>query len=151
MTDLWRIPLPKLVDKADAEWSHYIRLRDSSMDEDGNWWGACITCTGLILVRDSDGHWKSSAQCGHYLTREHMSTRYLDTNTHLQCEFCNTVWDKREMLQAYEDALVERYGAGIIDELNRTKNIHGLQKFGRPQIIEAIDYAKRSVSDMLST
>lgn len=149
MTDMWKMPLPKLIDRVDIEWSHYIRMRDSSVQMDGSRCGECFTCGNMITVKDAQGKWQSSAQCGHFITRGNLPTRFLDENTHLQCEFCNTVWDKQEMQQAYEDALLERYGVNTLNILNDLKNKHGLAKYGRAQIIDAYDYARKGISDML--
>lgn len=54
----------KLKDTLDKVFSEYIRLRD--VREDGTF--ICISCNNGFPYEVSD--------CGHYISREHMSTRF---------------------------------------------------------------------------
>jgi 5-methylcytosine-specific restriction endonuclease McrA len=67
----------KLVLKLDTIFSEFIRLRDS--DHQGIC--KCITCGEYKHWREMD--------CGHFLSREHMGTRWEEENCHAQCQSCN--------------------------------------------------------------
>ena len=58
----------KLKDTLDKVFSEYIRLRD--VREDGTF--ICISCNNGFPYEVSD--------CGHYISREHMSTRFSEEN-----------------------------------------------------------------------
>lgn len=62
----------KLIKEADRVFSIYIRGRDS--------WKPCCTCWTP---------WTENAQCGHFLSRRHYQTRWLEQNAHGQCYRCN--------------------------------------------------------------
>lgn len=91
-------------------WRHFslfIRNRD-------NW--TCITCgayreqgTGLM-------------QAGHYVARGlSENLRYSERNVFAQCTQCNK-W-KHGNMQVYAIKLVEKFGAGILSELNEQKKV----------------------------
>lgn len=62
---------------ADKWFSIYIRLRD--VGEDG--YGHCCSCGKRLFWRDGDA--------GHFIPRQHRSTRFHQKNVHLQCRKCN--------------------------------------------------------------
>ena len=61
-----------LVRKLDAIFSLYVRLRDT--DENG--YGKCITSGQIIHFKDAD--------CGHFISRNNMATRFNEKNCNLQ-------------------------------------------------------------------
>lgn len=61
---------------ADTYFSRYIRLSHSS---DGQC--TCYTCGSIIDIKEVDN--------GHYMKREHKSTRYHENNCRPQCKTCN--------------------------------------------------------------
>lgn len=63
----------------DRWFSLYIRLRDS----DANGFGRCISCGKLVHYKEAD--------CGHFINRQHMNTRYDERNCNLQCRSCLTL------------------------------------------------------------
>lgn len=65
-----------LVKKLDAVFSIYIRRRYAVNDI-----AKCVTC-------GKEDHWKS-LQCGHFMSRKHMSTRWNEDNCQVQCAGCN--------------------------------------------------------------
>ena len=85
--------------KLDRVFSEYIRLRDTEgHTKDGYF--RCISC-GQIKPY-------SQADCGHYIGRQHMATRYNEINCNAQCRFCNRF---NEGLKAgYRNGLVQKYG-----------------------------------------
>jgi hypothetical protein len=65
-----------LVKKLDTVFSIYIRRRYAVNDI-----AKCVTC-------GKEEHWKS-LQCGHFMSRKHMSTRWNEDNCQVQCAGCN--------------------------------------------------------------
>ena len=93
----------------DRVYSIYIRRKYA----DANGFAECFTCG----VRK---HWKE-LQNGHYVSRAHNNTRFDDFNCHVQCMGCNVF--KHGNMDMYALRLREKYGEGILEELNRRKNI----------------------------
>lgn len=108
--------------RADKEFAHYVRLRDSWY-EDGAWVGLCITCERKCLVIDANGRWQKPNGWGHYITRGNYTLRYLEENTNLQCGHCNAWMDKEEMLGRYRKALDLKYGRGTAAKLRRLSKL----------------------------
>jgi hypothetical protein len=94
--------------KLDRVFSEFIRLRDAS----ANGYVRCISC-GKI------DHWKE-VDCGHYVNRKHLSTRWNEKNCNAQCRACNR-FDEGNML-GYTKGLVKKYGHSILDELDMLKH-----------------------------
>ena len=67
----------KLIAKLDTVFSEYIRLRDSNKEGICK----CITCGEYKHWREMDA--------GHFISREHMATRWEEENAHAQCPSCN--------------------------------------------------------------
>lgn len=65
-----------LIAKLDTVFSTYIRRRYSMNDI-----SKCVTC-------GKKDHW-SKLQCGHFMSRKHMSTRWNEDNCQVQCAGCN--------------------------------------------------------------
>jgi hypothetical protein len=94
--------LSALETKLDRVFSEYIRLKDA--DEGGT--VACVTCGKLLFWRD--------AHCGHFIKRQHRSTRWEPTNCAPQGAECNTFRGGcQDEFAAY---IVKRYG---LSEFNR--------------------------------
>lgn len=68
-----------LVKKLDREISLYVRLRDSRMY--GYKAFKCISCGRVLPFEDGD--------CGHFIGRTHMSTRFDELNINFECKACN--------------------------------------------------------------
>lgn len=90
--DLWKV------------FSLYIRLRDN---------GVCISCGKKDDIRKMDA--------GHYIPKTAGLSIYFDErNVHCQCTYCN-----RHMhgnLSKYALGLIEKYGDGILQELETRRN-----------------------------
>lgn len=104
----------KLKRKLDKVFSEYIRLRDS---HDGFF--VCISCGRTLPYEQAD--------CGHYINRSHLSTRWDETNCNAQCRHCNR----------FDEGNAVGYRAGII------------RKYGERALVllEARKYAKTKISD----
>ena len=98
----------KLIEKLDGVFSQYIRLRDSNQ----NGYCRCITCNKI-------DYWKDM-QNGHFIPRQHMSTRFDERNCNVQCNTCNV--GLRGNLEVYATSLKQKYGDTIVDDLTRKKN-----------------------------
>jgi len=95
--------------KADTLFSKYIRLKYA----DSNGYVKCVTC-GVKK------HYKDSMDAGHYVPRNHLSTRWLETNVHVQCRGCNRFGGGR--LDEYALFLTKTYGNEVLDYLNKKKH-----------------------------
>jgi hypothetical protein len=101
-------PLKGWIHKADAVFSKYIRL--SYSDGRGNC--RCFTCDAVKPIAEMD--------CGHFVSRQHKSTRWMEKNCHPQCRFCNRYNEGRK--DVYAVRLIEKYGPNILLELQEEKN-----------------------------
>ena len=88
--------LSTLRDRLDREFSKYIRLRDAMPS--GMF--RCISC-GKIKPLDQ-------ADCGHFHSRVHMSTRFDEDNCHAECRFCNRF--SADHLIGYRQNLIKKIG-----------------------------------------
>ena len=80
--------------------TEYIRRRDG---------GVCISC-------GKKDDWKN-LDCGHYIPKTAgLSIYFLETNNHAQCTGCNRF--RHGNLPAYALALRQKYGEGILEELD---------------------------------
>lgn len=98
----------KLIAKLDIIFSKYIRLRDSN----GKGYFRCISC-GRVLPY-------SQADCGHYINRGHMSTRYNTMNCNAQCRKCNRFMEGN--IQGYRRGLIKKYGEPKVELLEAMQN-----------------------------
>lgn len=94
--------------KLDTVFSQYIRLRDMIPNTTVF---RCISC-GLIKP-------VTQADCGHYINRQHMATRFSETNCNAQCRSCNR-FDEGNM-QGYRRGLVRKYGENKVMVLESMK------------------------------
>ncbi len=98
-----------LRDKADKLFSEYIRRSNCLAGTDD---ALCFSC-------GCRKNWKEM-QAGHFVKRNHLATRYLEQNCHVQCVRCNIFLSGN--MAEYAKAMVERYGPGILNELSAQKN-----------------------------
>ena len=89
--------------KLDRIFSQYIRLFNS--DEFG--FTKCCTCMKIDF-------W-DRFQCGHFINRWEMATRWHEKNCHPQCPDCNE--RKGGNLEAYKVYLIKTYGEGTPEQL----------------------------------
>lgn len=82
--------------KADMWFSRFIRLR--AADDQGV--GRCVTCGKVGLVKHMD--------CGHYIKRQHLATRFSEANCQLQCKRCNAFEQGKDV--QFREYLVKTYG-----------------------------------------
>jgi len=99
ITEKGKMKKPNLKAKLDRVFSEYIRLRDTEgHTKDGFF--KCVSC-GQIKPY-------SQADCGHYIGRQHMATRFNELNCWAQCRKCNRFEEGRKA--DYRRNLVDRIG-----------------------------------------
>lgn len=98
---------PKL-NKADKIFSLYVRQRDA--DENGII--RCISCGAFRQWRKAD--------CGHFLKRQHMATRFDEVNCNCQCKPCNGFEQGNNV--GYRIGLIKKYGLEAVEKLEGKQN-----------------------------
>lgn len=118
-----------LTAKLDKVFSEYIRLRDTR--EDGTF--TCISCNRILPYDQAD--------CGHYINRKHMSTRFSEKNCNAQCRSCNR-FDEGN-IQGYRRGLVAKYGEYAVVMLESMKN--QINKISEFEYNTMIDHYRKEV------
>ena len=72
----------------------------------------CISCGQIKPFEQAD--------CGHYVNRQHMATRFDEMNCNAQCRHCNR-FDEGNM-QGYRKGLIQKYGEQAVVLLEAKKN-----------------------------
>ena len=116
----------------DRVYSIYIRMRDA--DDYGR--VKCCTC-------DMVAHW-SEMDCGHYISRYNLSTRFDERNCHAQCKRCNQFHGGME----FEHLLYirSRYGLKIPFELEGLA--HEPIKLMQHEIDELVEVYKQKIKNL---
>lgn len=131
----WRKPVKsdrsKLIARLDRVFSEYIRIRDSFKTQSGFYF-KCISCGKIKPYEDAD--------CGHYVNRGHMGTRFSEDNCHAQCRNCNR-FDEGNIYN-YRRSLVDKIGESRVLLLeSRKHDVCKLSEFELKVMIE--DYKKK--------
>lgn len=87
----------------------YIRKRDA---DDHTELAQCCTC-GKVA------HWKHM-DCGHYISRGVIATRFHPANAHAQCVLCNRHHGGKT--DAHRTHIIRVWGEAMLDELEGMKN-----------------------------
>ena len=95
--------LSKLKKQLDQIYSQYIR--QSSANKQGL--ARCYTCS-------KEADWKE-LQCGHFISRSSLATRFMEENTKVQCVGCNVFGSGRPVI--FAERLQKEYGKDIIEKL----------------------------------
>lgn len=115
--------LPTLKNKLDILFSKYIRLRDAN----GTEYATCVSCGKIGLWQEMD--------CGHFVSRRHLATRWDEFNAHAQCRHCNRF--RPDQYIDYTRWMLDKYGMAIVDELTNKK--HEPYKVTRMDLQQMID------------
>ncbi len=119
----------KVVKKLDVVFSQYIRL--SNADKNGIC--TCVTCGKKY-------HWKQ-IQAGHFMSRKHYSTRWVEDNVKPQCYGCNV------MQQGQQYRFSKYLGNNLSEELyNKSKEV---VKFTTDELQDKITYYSERVKKFL--
>lgn len=125
---------PDLKKKLDAVFSRYIRLRDMLP---GTTVFRCISCGMIKPISQGD--------CGHYINRQHMSTRFSEINCNAQCRHCNR-FDEGN-IQGYRRGMISKYGEKKVLFLESQKN--ETRQYAAFEYEALIDHYKAEISRML--
>ena len=120
------------ISKLDKVFSEYIRRRDA--DEYGR--VKCCTCSTVA-------HW-AEMDCGHFISRWNLSTRFHEMNSHSQCKACNQFHGRMQF-----DHLLyikERYGLKVPYEL--VKLSHKPSKLMQHEIDELVEVYKQKIKEL---
>lgn len=87
----------------DTYFSQFIRLRDCS--DEG--FSHCCTCGKFMFWKECDA--------GHFVSRNHLNTRFDERNVHSQCKKCNRFEGGRQ----YEHSkfIDKKYGEGMAEKI----------------------------------
>lgn len=127
VTQKLRFSRTNLVKEADRVFSLYIRERDK--------WLPCITC---------ETPWEDTFQCGHFMSRRHLNTRWVKTNAHWQCPKCN-LWGSGEQF-AHAEAIDNLYWPGTARSIQ--KLALNTEKTTDEEILEYIRTCYQLLTDM---
>ena len=122
---------PDLKAKLDKVFSEYIRKRDTR-----NGVFKCISCGRILPYEQAD--------CGHYINRKHMATRFDEMNCNAQCRSCNR-FDEGN-IQGYRQGLVALYGEQQITLLEAKK--HNLRKYSDFEYEVLIKHYKEEIKKL---
>ena len=127
---------PDLKAKLDRVFSLFIRLRDSKQF-DGEYF-RCISCGKIKPYAQAD--------CGHYINRSIMATRYDEINCNAQCRTCNRFTEGN--IQDYRKGLIQKYGIGRVEMLELKK--HNTAKYSDAIYNELIKYYTNKIKELKS-
>jgi hypothetical protein len=89
--------------KLDQVFSQYVRYKAAGPQG----FACCVSCGAVKM-------WKE-LQCGHYVSRIYLATRWHEKNCAPQCGACNVL--RRGNYAEYTAYMLRKYGAEVIDEL----------------------------------
>ena len=103
-------PRSKVMRKADAAFSLFIRTRDAQPYK-GEFF-KCISCGRILPIQKAD--------CGHYINRRFIALRFSEMNCHAQCSACNRFIEGNAT--GYRQGLLEKIGEEKVRLLESQKN-----------------------------
>lgn len=119
----------KLREKLDNVFSLFIRLRDS----DDNGFCTCISCGSVHHYKQMD--------CGHFIPREELGTRYNLENCNSQCINCNR--HQSGNITGYKRGIIRKYGISTIGELESLARL--IYKMTPADYKYYIDYYRKEI------
>jgi hypothetical protein len=126
-------PVKILTDDLDIIFSQLIRLKEA----DNNGMVKCFTC-------DEVKHYKDM-QCGHFVKRGHMGTRFSEKNCRPQCKDCNEHKDGNEKVFAERLESEEPGLVALLQEQGRA--VHG---YDRDELKALVNQTTRRVKLLLN-
>lgn len=124
--------LSALVERLDKVFSKYIRLRDAMPS--GLF--RCISCGKIKPIGQAD--------CGHFHSRTHMSTRYDEDNCHAECRYCNRF--SADHLIGYRENLIRKIGEQRF--LLLEVKAHETRKWSHFELEQLVKYYKALVEKL---
>lgn len=123
--------LSSLKTKMDKLWSEWIRRKDAK-----GGMVACVTC-GTVK------RWQEQ-QCGHFVSRVHLATRFLEQNCAPQCGRCNVLL--RGNMIEYAVWMEANWGWQAIRDLRELK--HTTVKYSRSDYESMIEDTKAKLASL---
>ena len=117
---------PSILDLKKSVWTEFtlfIKARDNNI---------CFTCG------------KPGNQGGHYISSKYNNTLFDERNVNCQCVHCNIFL--KGNLSIYAIKLIEKYGAGILQELHEAHKIG--KKFSHYELIGMRAYYKQETKKL---
>jgi hypothetical protein len=121
----------KKIKRLDDVFSKFIRRRDCGFGI-----ARCISCSKPITY--------DSCDCGHYVNRKHMATRYDEQNCNAQCRSCNRFSEGN--IQGYRRGLIAKIGEKETDMLEIKK--HNYCHLTEVELDLMIDYYKKKLKEL---
>ena len=118
--------------KADKYFSLFIRLRDA--DENGL--ARCCTCGTMKPIKEMD--------CGHFIKRQHMATRFSEINCACQCKRCNAFEQGRDV--EFSDFIDKKYGGSVLIQLKLAGRL--TKKFNKFELDQIAKYYKQAAEKL---
>lgn len=125
--------LAKLKKELDHYFSQFIRLKHA--DKDGN--EPCYTC-GKVK------HWKEQ-QCGHFISRQYLVTRWNEDNCRPQCAGCN-LFGNGQLLD-FEENLKRELGEEHVELMKKSR--HAILKLDRVWYETEIAFYKKRINELV--
>ena len=126
--------LSTLQAKADSLMSEYIRRKHA--DEHG--YVTCVSCGRSFRWQDVDN--------GHFISRRHFATRYIEENCHPECKGCNRF--NHDHLIGYTQSMIDLYGKSGINELQEESKRLLSPSQKRQIVTEAIEYYTKMLNEI---
>ena len=120
--------------KLDAVFSKYIRQKHSM-----GGFCYCYTCGKRMEIKES--------QCGHFVSRGYLSTRWDEENTRPQCVGCN-IWGNGKPLD-FEEKLKKEIGVSKVEKLKMKR--HKILKVSSLWYEEQIEHYQNLLDQLLAT
>lgn len=117
---------------ADKWFSKYIRLRDA--DENGC--AKCCTCGAYKDIKSMD--------CGHFVKRQHMATRFDECNCATQCKRCNAFEQGRDV--QFGEYISKQWGVGALIQLALAS--HSTKKYTAFELKQIAEHYKQKALEL---
>lgn len=125
--------LKSLIKRLDALFSEFVRRRDSDKHSGVSY---CRTC-------GSTGRWQDF-QCGHWIKRFYLGTRWREENCTTQCGICNGY--RRGAQEEHAAYIAKTYGAPMLEELVLAKQ--GVHRITRAELQSKIEHYQNRIADL---
>lgn len=96
------------INTADTWCSRFARIKNA-WESNGVLVCKCVTCGKTKECKE--------LECGHYVSRRHLATRYSELNTHAQCTYCNQ-WKYGDP-EKHALYINQTYGEGTSEKLQQ--------------------------------
>ena len=110
--------------EAKESFSRLVRLKGCLKTTGNPHYGICFTC-GTVMPLES-------IQCGHFISGRSNALFFEETNSHIQCNVCNTF--KGGNLEVYREKMIDKYGLQEIERLESLR--HTVQRISSSEYEE---------------